>query len=110
MFLFPCSSRQVTAYSHLATATGDLTDTWLGGVLGFIGSKIKIQGINAGRNSYEAIFFNGIRKLVNNTGRMHLKTVLKGFFSQVIDEIRDEFSKTYINEKIEQLKGCEEGD
>ena len=45
-----------------------LENSILGGGLSFLGSKIKIPGLNSGRNSYQAIFLSGIRKLVNGTG------------------------------------------
>lgn len=66
-----------------------LEDLILGGILGGIGSKIKIKGLNAGRNNYQAIFAGGITRLVNGTGAMHLKTLLKGYIAQLVESIRD---------------------
>ena len=66
-----------------------LEDLILGGILGGIGSKIKIKGLNAGRNNYQAIFAGGITRLINGTGAMHLKTLLKGYIAQLVESIGD---------------------
>ena len=42
-----------------------------------------------GRNNYQAIFAGGITRLVNGTGAMHLKTLLKGYIAQLVESIRD---------------------
>ena len=84
-----------------------LENSILGGGLSFLGSKIKIPGLNSGRNSYQSIFLSGIRKLVNGTGEMHLKTLVKGYVIQFIESLRDGFgTELYDWGKGEFLK-CE---
>lgn len=83
-------------------------DSILGGILGFGGSKLKLPGVNSGRNSLQAIFFSGIRKLVNGTGRMHLKTALKGFLSQLIESVGDGAISELYNWIKKEISKCGE--
>ena len=64
-------------------------DSFIGGILGFMGGNVKIPGLNSGRNSMQAVFFSGIRKLINGTGKMSLKTALKGFIPQYLESFFD---------------------
>ena len=64
-------------------------DSFIGGILGFMGGNVKIPGLNSGRNSMQAVFFSGIRKLINGTGKMSLKTALKGFIPQYLEAFFD---------------------
>ena len=73
-----------TNENQLVESFGNISlDIIFGIFLGAISSKIKIPKIDSGRNSFQAIFYSGIRKLVNGTGRMHLKTFLKGIASKL---------------------------
>ena len=83
-------------------------DLILGGILGGIGSKIKIKGLNAGRNNYQAIFAGGITRLVNGTGAMHLKTLLKGYIAQLVESIRDGVAGEIYDYIKTELFGCGE--
>ena len=85
-----------------------LEDLILGGILGGIGSKIKIKGLNAGRNNYQAIFAGGITRLVNGTGAMHLKTLLKGYIAQLVESIRDGVAGEIYDYIKTELFGCGE--
>ena len=77
-------------------------------ILGGIGSKIKIKGLNAGRNNYQAIFAGGITRLVNGTGAMHLKTLLKGYIAQLVESIRDGVAGEIYDYIKTELFGCGE--
>ena len=85
-----------------------LEDLILGGILGGIGSKIKIKGLNAGRNNYQAIFAGGITRLVNGTGAMHLKTLLKGYIAQLVESIGDGVAGEIYDYIKTELFGCGE--
>ena len=78
------------------------------GIVGGIGSKIKIKGLNAGRNNYQAIFAGGITRLVNGTGAMHLKTLLKGYIAQLVESIRDGVAGEIYDYIKTELFGCGE--
>ena len=82
-----------------------LEDLILGGI---IGSKIKIKGLNAGRNNYQAIFAGGITRLVNGTGAMHLKTLLKGYIAQLVESIGDGVAGEIYDYIKTELFGCGE--
>ena len=84
-----------------------LESSIVGGGLSFFGSKIKIPGLNSGRNSYQAIFLSGIRKLVNGTGAMHLKTLVKGYVIQFIEALRDAFGTELYDWVKEEILECE---
>ncbi len=84
-----------------------LEDLILGGILGGIGSKIKIKGLNAGRNNYQAIFAGGITRFVNGQVR-HLKTLLKGYIAQLVESIRDGVAGEIYDYIKTELFGCEE--
>ena len=77
-------------------------------ILGGIGSKIKIKGLNAGRNNYQAIFAGGITRLVNGTGAMHLKTLLKGYIAQLVESIGDGVAGEIYDYIKTELFGCGE--
>ena len=82
----------------------DLLEDLIGG----IGSKIKIKGLNAGRNNYQAILAGGITRLVNGTGAMHLKTLLKGYIAQLVESIRDGVAGEIYDYIKTELFGCGE--
>ena len=73
-----------------------------------LGAKIKIKGLNAGRNNYQAIFAGGITRLVNGTGAMHLKTLLKGYIAQLVESIRDGVAGEIYDYIKTELFGCGE--
>lgn len=70
--------------------------------------EIKIKGLNAGRNNYQAIFAGGITRLVNGTGAMHLKTLLKGYIAQLVESIRDGVAGEIYDYIKTELFGCGE--
>ena len=82
-------------------------------ILNFLSKPFIIGGIssgtsNAGRNNYQAIFAGGITRLVNGTGAMHLKTLLKGYIAQLVESIRDGVAGEIYDYIKTELFGCGE--
>ena len=50
----------------------------------------------------------GITRLVNGTGAMHLKTLLKGYIAQLVESIRDGVAGEIYDYIKTELFGCGE--
>jgi len=79
----------------------------LGGILGWLSDKIKVTGVNKGRNSFSAIFWSGIRKLANGTPyTMSLKTMFKAWVSQMLPSIFEELMKKIFDKGVNAIEEC----
>ena len=91
-------------------------------ILNFLSKPFIIGGISSGtstlvgesletmtgRNNYQAIFAGGITRLVNGTGAMHLKTLLKGYIAQLVESIGDGVAGEIYDYIKTELFGCGE--